>query len=41
MAGGCRPAGARIWHLDTGEFEYVRGRFVPESVEFNVPPGAS
>ena len=26
------------WHLDTGEFEYRRGRFIPESVEFNVPP---
>jgi hypothetical protein len=36
------PTGARaIWHFDTGEFEYVRGRFVPESVEFNVPPGAA
>jgi hypothetical protein len=36
------PTGGRaIWHLDTGEFDYVRGRFVPESVEFNVPPGAS
>jgi hypothetical protein len=36
------PTGGRaIWHFDTGEFEYVRGRFVPESVEFNVPPGAA
>jgi hypothetical protein len=35
------PTGGRaIWHLDTGEFEYGRGRFVQESVEFNVPPGA-
>ena len=30
--------GCAIW-LDTGEFDYVRGRFIPESVEFNVPPG--
>ena len=36
------PTGGRAnWHFDTGEFEYVRGRFVPASVEFNVPPGAS
>jgi Family of unknown function (DUF6544) len=36
------PTGGRaIWHLDAGEFEYVRGRFVPESVEFNVPPGTA
>jgi hypothetical protein len=36
------PTGGRaIWHFDTGEFEYVRGRFVPESVESNVPPGAA
>ena len=35
------PTGGRaIWHLDTGEFEYGRGRFVQESVEFNMPPGA-
>jgi hypothetical protein len=33
------PSGGRaIWHLDAGEFEYVHGRFVPESVEFNVHP---
>ena len=33
------PTGGRaIWHLDTGEFEYVRGRFLLESVEVNVPP---
>lgn len=31
-------AGHAIWHLDTGEFEYVHGTFIPESVEFNVPP---
>ncbi len=36
------PTGGRAkWHFDTGEFEYVRGRLVSESVEFNVPPGAS
>jgi len=36
------PTGGRaIWHFDTGEFEHARGRFVPESVEFNVPPGAA
>jgi Family of unknown function (DUF6544) len=36
------PAGGRaIWHLDTGDFEYVRGRFIPESVEFNTSPGGS
>ena len=36
------PTGGRAnWHFDTGDFEYVRGRFVPASVEFNVPPGAS
>ena len=35
------PTGGRaIWHLDAGEFEYGHGRFVQESVEFNVPPGA-
>jgi hypothetical protein len=32
--------GHAIWHLDSGEFEYVRGRFVHESVEFNMPPEA-
>jgi len=32
--------GHAIWHLDTGEFEYGHGRFVQESVEFNMPPGA-
>jgi hypothetical protein len=36
------PTGGRaIWHLDTGEFEYVRGRFIPESLEFNIPPSAA
>jgi hypothetical protein len=36
------PTGGRaIWHLDADEFEYGRGRFVPEDVEFNVPPGAA
>jgi hypothetical protein len=33
--------GHAIWHLDTGEFEYGRGQFIPESVEFNVPPGVA
>jgi hypothetical protein len=33
--------GHAIWHLDNGEFEYVRGRFIPESVEFNLPPRAA
>jgi Family of unknown function (DUF6544) len=33
--------GHAIWHLDTGDFEYVRGRFIPDSVEFNTPPGTS
>jgi hypothetical protein len=33
--------GHGIWHLDAGEFEYVHGRFIPESVEFNVPPGGA
>ena len=33
--------GHAIWHLDTGDLEYVHGRFIPESVEFNVPPGAA
>jgi hypothetical protein len=32
--------GDAIWHLDTGEFEYGHGRFVQESIEFNMPPGA-
>jgi len=30
--------GHAVWHLDSGEFEYGRGQFVPESVEWNVPP---
>ena len=33
--------GHAIWHLDGGEFEYVRGRFVPEGVAFNIPPGVA
>ena len=33
--------GHAIWHLDTGEFEYGHGRFVHESAEFNLPPGAA
>jgi hypothetical protein len=33
--------GHAIWHLDTGEFEYGHGRFVQESTEFNVLPGAA
>jgi hypothetical protein len=33
--------GHAIWHLDTGEFEYGRGRFNPENIEFNVPPGVA
>jgi hypothetical protein len=32
--------GHAIWHFDASEFEYARGRFAPESVEFNVPPEA-
>lgn len=27
-----------IWHPVGRDFEYVRGRFVPETAEFNVPP---
>ena len=38
---GGRPlpaeAGA-VWRLDDGEFRYVQGRFVPDSVEYDVPP---
>ena len=30
--------GHAVWHLDSGDFEYGRGQFVPESVELNVPP---
>ena len=33
--------GHAIWHLDGGEFEYVRGRFVPEGVAFNILPGVA
>lgn len=40
--GRCLPTGGRaIWHLDTGDFEYVHGRFIPDSVRFNIPPGAA
>jgi hypothetical protein len=41
-AGRWLPTGGRaVWHLDTGKFEYGRGRFVPESVELNVPPATA
>jgi hypothetical protein len=33
--------GHAIWYLDSGEFEYGRGQFIPESVEFNVPSGVA
>jgi hypothetical protein len=41
--GGRRlPTGGHaIWHLDAGDFEYVHGSFIPDSLEFNVPPGAT
>jgi hypothetical protein len=29
-----------IWHLPDGPLPYVEGRFVPGSVEYDVPPGA-
>jgi hypothetical protein len=39
-AGRWIPTGGHaVWHLDTGEFEYGRGRFLPGSVHWNVPPG--
>ena len=39
-AGRWLPTGGHaVWHLDTGEFEYARGHFVPENVELNVQPG--
>lgn len=30
--------GSAVWHFPDGELAYVRGRFVPGAVEFNVPP---
>jgi hypothetical protein len=34
------PTGGRaIWHLETGPYEYAQGRFVIDSIAFNVPPG--
>jgi hypothetical protein len=36
------PTGGHAnWHLDTGQFEYAHGQFIPDSIEFNVPPGVA
>jgi hypothetical protein len=32
--------GCAVWDLPAGDFAYVRGRFVPDSVEFDVAPDA-
>jgi hypothetical protein len=33
------PTGGRaVWHLPGGDYEYAHGRFVPETVAFDVPP---
>ncbi len=39
---GNRPlpvGGSAIWHLPEGPFVYAEGRFVPDSLEYNVAPG--
>lgn len=41
---GERPlptGGSAVWHLPEGPFVYAEGRFVPESIEYNVAPGGS
>ena len=41
---GDRPlptGGSAIWHLSEGPFVYAEGRFVPDSIEYNVAPGES
>jgi hypothetical protein len=41
---GARPTptgGSALWHLPDGEFAYARGRFVPETIEFNVPSAST
>lgn len=41
---GERPlptGGSAVWHLPEGPFTYAEGRFVPESMEYNVAPGRS
>lgn len=31
--------GSAVWHLREGPFTYAEGRFVPETMEYNVAPG--